>query len=153
MLSGRSTNQVLLGSAILTLILPTLVFIGSALYRDMGFSAAFTALGEQYASERSNLFVVSMLGLAPLLVTGILLSLRRLIRKTWQGSVEYAWGGIIPTLVVTSFVNLEYWPSYLPARQFLGFPHGLEFVIGPLIIAPVGVIAGFAIAWMLRKRA
>jgi len=143
----------LAGSAILVALLPTVIFVGSALYRGMGVPGTVAALGDQYAADRLNLFVVSALGLTPLLLTALLIFVRYLMGKSSQGSVVYTWAGIIPVALVTLFVNLEYWPTYLPARQFLGFPHGLEFVIGPFVFAPIGVLVGFLIAWTIGKRA
>ena len=134
------------------IILPPLLFLGSALFEGMGFEGGGTALAEQYIAERSNLIVITLLGLAPILLIIFLLGIRRAIRKTWDGSGTYALAGALPVVAVTVFVHLEYWPSYLPARQFLGFPHGLEFVIGPLIFAPVGILLGFLVAWILRKQ-
>jgi hypothetical protein len=71
--------------------------------------------------------------------------------KTWDGAGPYALCSSLPIVLVTVFVHLEYWPSWLPARQFLGFPHGLEFVIGPFVFAPVGVLLGYVTAWLIAR--
>lgn len=147
----RAVPVIAAASAVL-IVLPPLLFMAAALFRGMGFEGGTTALAEQYAAERSNLVVITLLGLVPVLLIILLLGIRRAIRKTWDGSGTYALAGALPVVAVTIFVHLEYWPSYLPARQFLGFPHGLEFVIGPLIFAPVGVLLGFVVAWFLRKQ-
>lgn len=108
------TIPVLLVTLALLLLLPAMVFTGSALYHGMGADSTLNALAAQCAAERNNLGVV--------------------------------------TLLVCLFVNLEFWPKFLPARQFLGFPHGLEFVIGPLFFAPIGVGVGCFAAWLIRRR-
>lgn len=152
MIKRLKTTPLLAVSAALLLVIPTLVFVASGLIRGMNLSSVVSALTEQFLADKTNLFVVSLLGLLPLMLTALLLGVRKLIRKTWDGSVAYAWGGVLPAVAVAIFVNMEYWPKYLPARQFLGFPHGLEFVIGPFVFAPIGVLLGFLVVWFLRKQ-
>ena len=147
-----AASWILAVAAASLMTIPAMVFIGAALYHGMEIPAILVALGDQYTAEKQNLLVVSVLGLVPLLLIALLLFVRKLIRKSFDGSDAYAWGGVIPVLLVTVFVNLEYWPSYLPARNFLGFPHGLEFVIGPFVFAPIGVLLGFVLTWFLRKQ-
>ena len=146
------TTTVLATSTVTLLLLPALLFLASALYRGMGIAGGFGALIDQYAADRTNLTVITLLGLVPLLLIMLLLGIRRVIRKTWQGSAVYAVGGVIPVVAVMAFVHLQYWPSYLPNRQFLGFPHGLEFVIGPLVFAPIGVVIGCVVARLTARR-
>lgn len=146
-----AATGVLASSAILLMVIPPMVFIATALHRGMGVAGTLSAVGEQYAADKLNLLVVSLLGLLPLILTAILIVGRKLLRKSPVGSTAYAWGGCIPVVVVAVFVNFEYWPSYLPARQFLGFPHGLEFVIGPFVFAPIGALLGFLVARMVTK--
>lgn len=144
--------QVLAISAISLMIIPAVVFVGTALLSGMGISGTVAAVSDQYTAGKVNLLVVSLVGLIPLLLIAILVFVRKLMRKPQDGTVAYTWSGVIPVLVVALFVNLEYWPSYLPARQFLGFPHGLEFVIGPLVFAPVGILIGFLAVFLIRRR-
>lgn len=146
-----SVSAVLTGSAVLLMIIPLMIFTGSAMAGGMGVVATITALGEQYTAERTNLLIVSLTGLLPLLLIAFLIFVRTRLRKTPEGAAEYALGCCIPVLLIAVFVNLEYWPSYLPERQFLGFPHGLEFVIGPLVFAPIGVAVGFLVTWLVRR--
>ena len=146
------TIPVLLVTLILLLLLPAMVFTGSALYHGMGADSTLDALADQYAAPRNNLGVITLLGCAPLLLIIAVLGLRRLVRKTSQDGAAYALCGALPVLLVCLFVNLEFWPRFLPARQFLGFPHGLEFVIGPLFFAPIGIGVGCVIAWLIRRR-
>ena len=147
-----ATTQALTVSAVMLLIIPCLVFVSAGLCRGMDLATILSALQDQYRADKNNLFVVSLLGLLPLLLIVFSLGVRKLVRKTWEGSSAYAWGGAIPVLGVALFVNLEFWPRYLPARQFLGFPHGLEFVIGPFVFAPIGVVLGFVFVWFLRRQ-
>jgi hypothetical protein len=133
------------------LLLPTMFFIAVALHEGMGFAETGAALIEQYSAERTNLLVVSLLGVAPILVLCVLLGLRRLLRKTWAGAREYVIWAAAPIFLVTFYVQLSYWPRFLPSRQFMGFPHGLEFVIGPLIFAPIGVVLAWIALWLVRR--
>jgi hypothetical protein len=144
---------VLLIVAVALVVLPPLLFLGSALYHGMGLADGASALLEQYSAERTNLLVITLLGLLPLLLVTLLLGIRRMLFKTWDGAGLYALCSSLPIVLVTVFVHLEYWPSWLPARQFLGFPHGLEFVIGPFVFAPVGVLLGFVTAWLIARSA
>lgn len=136
----------------LLMVIPPLIFSGSALAGGMSMAATMTALVEQYAAERNNLLIVSLVGLLPLLLILLLIFVRNRLQKTVEGSGEYALGSCIPVLLIAVFVNLEYWPSYLPERVFLGFPHGLEFVIGPLVFAPIGISVGFVVTWLVMRQ-
>lgn len=151
-MKNLTTTTVFVATLGLLVVIPAVIFLASALYHGMGVAASISALADQYTVSRTNLVAITLLGLLPVLVVGLLLGARRLLTKTWQRSEAYALGGVIPILAVTVFVHLEYWPSYLPSRQFMGFPHGLEFVIGPLVFAPIGVTAGFVVVWLLGKR-
>lgn len=147
-----TTMQVLAASAVALVIVPALVFIASGLCQGMDMQSTTAAIGDQYRADKNNLFVISVLGLLPLLLVGLLLFVRKLVRKSWSGSAAYAFAGAVPVLLVAIFVNLEFWPKYLPARQFLGFPHGLEFIIGPFVFAPIGILLGFLFVWAVRKK-
>jgi hypothetical protein len=48
-------------------------------------------------------------------------------------------------------VNVEYWTAFLPNRTFLGLPHGLEFIIGRGVFAPIGMLAGLAVVAVVRR--
>ena len=147
-----TTLHVLTGSFVLLALIPPFVFLGAALVGGMDVASSLSALGEQYVADRVSLFMVTILGMFPLVLVAALLGIRRLVRKTWDGSLIYAWAGIIPVLLVSVFSNLEYWPRFLPNRQFLGFPHGLEFTIGPLIFAPIGMVFTFLIVFAIRRQ-
>ncbi len=144
---------ILAATTVALLLTPSFVFVAVALIEGLGPGETFAALAEQFTSDRINLAVISLLGAAPVLLILFSLWIRRLLRKTWDGSDTYALGGALPVIAVALFINLEYWPTYLPERQFLGFPHGLEFIIGPGLFAPVAMLIGFCVAWFIRRRA
>ena len=64
---------------------------------------------------------------------------------SWQMAIQ-AW------LLVSLYVNLEYWPTFLPDRQYAGFPHGLEFIIGPGVFAPIGLVIALLVTWLTVRQ-
>jgi hypothetical protein len=76
---------------------------------------------------------------------------RRRLRPSAEGPPLYAIGGALPILAVAVFVNVEYWTAFLPNRTFLGLPHGLEFIIGRGVFAPIGMLAGLAVVAVVRR--
>jgi hypothetical protein len=144
-------SRILLASALLLLASPPLVFVLVALTSGMSPADTAGALVAQYAAPRVNLAVCSGLGLVPLLLLAVLLWIRRRRRPSAEGPPLYAIGGALPILAVAVFVNAESWTAFLPNRSFLGFPHGLEFIIGPGIFAPIGMLAGLAVVAVMRR--
>ncbi len=140
-------------TTVVLLFIPTLVFVVVALLKGLAFGDTLAALADQLTSDHINLVVISVLSAMPMLLVAISLWVRRFIRKTWEGTETYTLCGALPIIAVALFVNLEYWPTYLPEREFLGFPHGLEFIIGPGLFAPVAMLIGFCVAWIVRRRA
>ncbi|MCA9752021.1 MAG: hypothetical protein KC591_07505, partial [Gemmatimonadetes bacterium] len=63
-----------------------------------------------------------------------------------------AWGGLVPIVVVLAWASFQFWPKFLPSRVYPGFPHGLEFVIAPLVFAPIGMVLGLAVATVATRR-
>jgi hypothetical protein len=142
--------RILLASALLLLAIPPFVFVLVGLTSGMSPADTAGALSAQYGAESVNLAVCSGLGLVPLLLLAGVLWIRRRLRPSAEGPLLYAIGGALPILAVAVFVNVEYWTAFLPDRTFLGFPHGLEFIIGPGIFAPIGMLAGLAVVAAVR---
>ncbi len=139
--------------AVMLLLIPPVIFSLVALTSGMAFSETVSAVVDQYQSDRVNLLVSGLLSFFPLLLLAVVLLIARRFAMQAENTVVYAIGGVLPIVLVTIFVNFEYWPVFLPDRVYPGFPHGLEFVIGPLAFAPAGVLLGLAIAWLsLRKK-
>lgn len=144
-------GRVLLVSGLLLLALPPFIFVTVAMSSGMTAGDTVQALAAQYAAARVNLAVCSGLGLVPLLLLAVVLWIRRRRRPPADGPPLYAIGGALPILAVAAFVNIEYWTAYLPDRVFLGFPHGLEFIIGPGLFAPIGMLAGLGVVAAVRR--
>jgi hypothetical protein len=143
------TAIALILAALVSLLLPSAVFLLTALANVM---SALEALAEQLTAERYNLRNISLLNLLPCALLALLVGVRwRFARATRRPL--YAVCGAVPIVLVTGYLNIEFWSSYLPSRAFLGFPHGLEFVIGPLFFAPIGVAIAIVVVWgVLRAR-
>lgn len=133
------------------LLVPPLVFFVVALSSDMSWSESISALTEQYHSRKQNLLVVGLVACLPLLLLPLVLWLHGRAGGKRPMRRILAWSGYLPVWLVTAWVNFEYWTDFLPARTFLGFPHGLEFVIGPLFFAPVGMAACMLVAWLVAR--
>ncbi len=142
----------LLAAAVCLLVLPSLVFIGVALTYGLTWSDTTSALYEQYRAERTNLAMITLLGLAPLLLPALMFLIQRLWFKSWRGIRACLLGGVIPIILISILTQMSFWPDFLPERKFQGFPHGLEFVIGPLVFAPPASIAGMLLTGLLAPR-
>lgn len=134
------------------LLVPPLVFGGVALASGMGTGGAWATLVEQFAAGQRNLFVVSALGLFPVL---LLLAVLRLGRRydpdgAWRRAG--GWSALVVILLVLAWANLEFWPLFLPERVYPGFPHGLELVIAPALFAPLAGALALVVAALVVRR-
>lgn len=130
--------------------LPPIVFIASGLLAGMGVGELGSALVEQYSTDRLNLFVLGFVGLIPFLFLSVsLFVLRRL------GQVEplrfMAWGGGVMVALLLLWAHASYWPDFLPDRVAPGWPHGIAFVVVPLIYAPIGALVGMVVGVVVHK--
>lgn len=151
MLSDKPFWMLLFMAGLVFLTAP-MVFIIVALVSGMGISTTFDALLAQYAAERVNLLVISLTSLAPMVLLVLIVWIGRRFGKFATSAGAVGLGGSIAICLVTVFVNMEYWPKFLPARAFLGWPHGIEFVLGPAIAAPVAMLFGMLIGGLLVRR-
>ena len=151
---SMQTRSWLLGGALAALAIPPLIFLWAALADGLGASEALTALVTQYGAERQNLAVLSAVGLAPLALLTIVLLVMRRLRPRDPARPIYAAAGLLPILLVLGWIHSTFWPLFFPGRTYPGFPHGLEFVVGPFIFAPVAMTVGLLVAWLgLRNNA
>jgi hypothetical protein len=146
-------RSILLLGAVAALLIPPLVFLIAALGGGLDPATALGALIEQYQAPRQNLFVVALPALFPLALLALALWVARRIDVARGSRPALALWGLVPILAVLVWVNFQFWPIFLPSRTYPGFPHGLEFVIGPGLFAPVGMLVGLVAGWMaLRPR-
>lgn len=148
----RSVGPVFLVTGLVLLLTPPIVFGAVALAEGMGLGASARAVVEQYGVRRLNLLSVAVLSFLPLALLALVVFL---FGRLGSGAVHrraLALGGAVPIVAVTAWVNLQFWPVFLPERTPPGFPHGLEFVIGPLFFAPVAMLLGVGVAALLNRR-
>ncbi len=150
----NKSSSLLLGvffpGVLLAFAIPIVVFVACAFLADLSVAESVGATVEQFSAERHPLLGAAIPGLLPVaLVTalGWLVSRKLDLRR----SRLIAQGGLAGIAAVLIWVNLTFWPGYLPERAFRGFPHGLEFVIGPLFFAPLAMLVGMLAAWFATR--
>lgn len=142
----------LLATLLVVAVIPPVVFYGAGLSASMSMGDVTAALMARYTERRNNMAMVGLLNLVPLVAHGLLLALHRWRNFPAEHRRIYAGAGAVPVVLVALFVNASFWPLFLPAQQTPGFPHGLEFVVGPLLFAPIGIaVAWFAVYIVLRR--
>lgn len=149
--SPGNSRRIIVGSLIFLLLLPPCVFGMHGILGGLSVSETLAALFDQYTADRANLVIVTLLGILPLLLLVLIFWIRRRFWKTRDSEHAYAVGGVLPIVAVALLSNHEYWSVFLPSREFPGFPHGLEFIIGAFIFAPIGVAVGIAVSWLLLR--
>lgn len=144
-------SRMLTASLLLPVLIPAAVFALCALLKGLSLPETTTALLQQFKAERQNLLVCGLIGLFPVGLLHGCLWIHRW--KKGAATVERAMaiGGLVAILLVLLWVNFQFWPLFLPDRVYPGFPHGLEFIIGPGIFAPVAMIIGMAIGWIATR--
>jgi hypothetical protein len=148
-----SALPVFLAAGLALLATPPVVFALVGLAEGMGMAGTLGAVVEQYGARRLNLFMVAVLSFLPLLFLALLVFLIGRFTSVNASRRALALGGSVAIVAVMIWVNFEFWPAFLPERSAPGFPHGLEFVIGPLYFAPVAMLAGMVAAGFLARSA
>lgn len=141
-----SATPVILWAILIALLIPPMVFFVVALFAGMGMADATQSLLDQYKSDRQNLAFLGAIGILPILLLALVVWIVGKLKRARVGQQQLAIGGAAGILAVLVWVNFEYWPTFLPNKIYAGFPHGLEFVIGPLIFAPIAMVVGMLIA-------
>ena len=149
--SSRSAGPVLLLTGFVLLLIPPFVFAGVGLAEGMGPRGTLRGVLAQYGTRRLNLFTVALPSLLPLLLLALVVFLLRRFTAMTASPRSLARGGALAIVAVMVWINLEFWPVFLPERRSPGFPHGLEFVIGPLYFAPVAMLVGVGISAFLDR--
>jgi len=136
---------------LLPLIIPTVVFAGCALAAGLSPVETWAAMLDQYAAKRLNLVVSGLPGFFPLLLLLAVLAAYRRYGRSERIRRMMGWGGRPAVLTVLIWVNLQFWPLFFPGRTFPGFPHGLEFIIGPVFFAPVVMALTMGGIWLVFR--
>ena len=134
----------------LPVIIPPLAYLAAAFGAGLGFAEAFAGMLGQIGG-RPALLTPALLTLAPLLV--YLAVLRFLRRKDPEGRwLPFgSWCGLVPSLALILWANLQVWPSRLPGMTPPGWPHGLELVIVPIFWVPVSLVAGTVVGALVAR--
>jgi len=136
---------------VLAFLIPAAVFVFCAVVAEMSLAESLGAVVTQFRAERHSLLGAAILGTLPVLlltVLGWLLSHK--LNKTRVRAIAQT--GLVGITLILLWVNVEFWPGYLPERAFRGFPHGLEFVIGPLFFAPPAMLVGMLAGWFATRQ-
>lgn len=137
---------------LLPLLVPTVVFAGCALAAGLSPAETWTATADQYAADRQNLLIIAVPGFIPILLLLAVLWGYRRYGKSERTRRAMGWGGLVAILVVLVWINLQFWPLFLPERTYPGFPHGLGFIIGPIFFAPVLMALVMGGVWLVLRR-
>lgn len=133
------------------LIIPTVVFSVCALAAGLSPVETWAALLDQYTTRRLNLVVSGLPGFFPILLLVGVLAIYRRYGKSQRTRASMGWGGLLAILTVLVWVNLQFWPLFFPGRTSPGFPHGLEFIIGPVFFAPVFMALTMGGIWLALR--
>lgn len=147
----KKLRNALLMIAILLLV-PPVVFFSVAIFSGISLSQSLQFVLEQYLVRKQNLLLSGIISCVPLLFLGLVLWLISRYAKNDKLLNSLSFGGFCGIFIVSVWINIEFWPNYLPSRVYPGFPHGLEFVIGPLFFAPIAMGLGMVIAWVLTRK-
>lgn len=134
------------GAALGVVAIPSAAFAVTALATGLSPAETAAALTEQFSARNPSLLLTGVVGLFPVLLLGLLLWLHARLGGAARQRAVLALAGYAPIAGVLIWANAEYWPDYLPERVQPSFPHGLELVIGPAIIAPAGMLLGLLAA-------
>lgn len=138
--------------AVVVFLSAPLLFGLVAVSKGMSLSETINALVGQYTAPRQNLLVLSILSLFPVGVLALLMLAVKKLDRCGRPLPLIALTGSVPVVVLTLWINLEFWPIFLPSLNYPGFPHGLEFVIGPLIYAPGAAILAVLLAFFVTRK-
>ena len=131
----------------LVLATPVVTFIVCAIFKSIPFTEIPTYVSDQFYTARGNLAILGVVGLFPMLIMAIVLWI---VQKLTKGSIagDYLfYSGLIAIIMIIGWANGSYWLAYLPNRNFLGWPHGIELFIGPVVFAPIGMLICILVAW------
>lgn len=134
-----------------SLLAPSLVLIVSALASGLPVGEVFSAWIRHVLGGRPSVLATTVLNLAPVGMLAIVLFAHARGNGSEITRGRMAWAGCIAILIITVWVNLQFWPRFFPAQQPLGFPHGIELVIGPLFFAPFAALSATAGTWILDR--
>lgn len=148
--SDVQVRHVFLLGSLLSVAVPPLVFIATALLSGLSPAETIGATVAQYSTSRLNLLIMGALGTIPFGVLSLALVLCRHFGDRLHIR-RMAIGGGVFILATLLWAHATYWPLFLPEQVAPMWPHGLELVIGPLFFAPVMALAGLLLGWVAER--
>ena len=149
--SASLFRRVFVPGVVLAFAIPAGVFFVCALQADLSLADSLRETVAQFSVRRQHLWGCGVLGVIPVLLLTIMAWLIGKRLEPLRTRV-IAQMGLLGIVLILLWVNVQFWPGYLPERAFRGFPHGLEFVIGPLFFAPAAMLVSMLIAWLGTKK-
>lgn len=132
---------------VVPVIMPWVVFLISGLAVGMSPADAFSAAVEQSGERKQNPLIAGVPGIIPAGVVALLLLILRRWDRTGERRRVVGWVGVFLIGAVIAWANFQFWPKFLPEREFMMWPHGLELVLGPMFFAPVVALVGCLVTW------
>lgn len=145
-------GKVLALGLLLTFVIPLLSFFVCGVRNGMGLGESAQALAVQLTQPRHNPALSAIPALLPLPALGIVLWVLSRYRPE-ANLLHYGVAALGGLALIQLWVNWSFWDIYLPQRVYPGFPHGLEFIIGPIFFSPLAmVLCLVGVALVARKR-
>lgn len=144
-------RQILLWGALAALLTPAGVFVFVAIFKGLSIADTSRTLLAQLTAARLNLLVCGALGWIPVSLLALFWYLLQRFSASLRKSTAPVIGGLVPVVAVLLWVNLEYWPHFLPSRVPPSYPGGLELILGPGLFAPIGMLFGFLAGWLWAR--
>ena len=143
-----SRRTYVLVAALTALLLPLLCMFFSQLYVGRGVAEAIAELGQSYFRRKLNPGMIALFHMPCFLILCVV-TLKYYASRGAKRAFFLFTGGYIGTLFVLLPAHLIFWPEHYRNGP-LPFPHGLEFVIGPLI-ALLSMAIGVLVGWTLAR--
>ncbi|MEM0911612.1 MAG: hypothetical protein AAGJ37_11585 [Pseudomonadota bacterium] len=141
-----------LASLFATVLLTSpLAYLISYILSEQHNGHAISSLIAQYQQMKRNPFFTSLLSVFPFILLAVLVVIAQKRKTSAEKCYVVMVCGALAIFVIMFWINLVYWPNFLPDVPYPGFPHGLELVIAPLFFAPVGMLIGVLCGWFIVK--
>lgn len=118
---------------------------------DAHSGQAISSLIQQYLVAKRNPLLTALLGMFPFLLLALLLFIMGRRKANERLRVLLSFVGASTIFVCMFWVNLMYWPNFLPGNPYPGFPNGLELVIVPIFFAPIAMFVSVFLVWLVKR--
>jgi hypothetical protein len=129
-------------------LLPLLCMFFSQLYVGRGVGEAIAELGQASIRRKLNPGMIALFHVPCFLILCVV-TLKYYAHRGAKRALFLFTGGYIGALSVLLPAHLIFWPEHYRHGP-LPFPHGLEFVVGP-VIALLSMAIGVLVGWTLAR--